>query len=55
MQMLTVKQISEEMQVHIETVRRWIKKGKLKAFNNGKAYRVKRSDLNEFIDENSNK
>lgn len=49
----TVKEISEILRIHWQTVLTYIKTGKLKALKMGKGYRVTQEDLNEFI--NSNK
>ena len=48
--LLTTEEIAELLQVHVKTVRDWISNGELKAFNLGKAYRVKESDLVEFLE-----
>jgi excisionase family DNA binding protein len=42
----TVEQISKEMQVHQESVRRWIRTNELPAEKIGKSYYVKEEDLN---------
>lgn len=50
---VTVEQLSEVFNVHPETVRRWIRSGKLKANQTGKG-RLKQisiSDLSDFLDE----
>lgn len=53
---LTVTEISERMKVSIQTVRNWIKQGKLKADKIPKGlvfeYRIKETDLQDFIDKN---
>lgn len=49
-QLLTVEQVANLMQVHVETVRVWIRRGDLVAINIGNEYRIARSDLNEFIE-----
>ena len=48
--MLKVKEVAEELNVHQETVRRWIKKGELPAFDSGRGYRISRDDLNKFVE-----
>ncbi len=50
-QLLTVEQVANIMQVHVETVRVWIRNGDLVAVNIGKEYRVTRKDLNTYIEE----
>ncbi len=41
----TVQEVAEKLSVHEETVRRWIKSGKLKAERFGRAWRIRESDL----------
>jgi len=50
-QLLTAEQISDRLQVHIETVRRWIRSGELPGLMFGRrgGYRVKEVDLQEFL------
>lgn len=48
-QLLTVEQVARQMQVHVETVRVWIRRGELIAINIGNEYRISRDDLNDFI------
>ena len=43
--MLTVEEIAEELRVHPETVRQWIRDGELIAIDISKEYRILRSDL----------
>jgi excisionase family DNA binding protein len=44
-----VQGIADELGVDVQTVRRWIQSGKLKAFKPGKEYRVREADLEEFL------
>lgn len=46
---LTLEQIADELQLHIETVRGWVRAKELPAYRVGRAYRVKRSDLDKFL------
>ena len=48
--LLKVKEVAEKLNVHKETVRRWIKKGELPAFDSGRGYRISRDDLNKFVE-----
>jgi excisionase family DNA binding protein len=50
---LTVAQIAEQLQVHEETVRRWLRDGRLRGRNFGgkSGYRVRESELIAFLDE----
>ena len=45
-----LEEVSKILQVHIETVRRYIKSGALRAAKIGKAYRVQEKDLQAFIE-----
>lgn len=51
-QLMTVQQVAERLQVHEETVRRWLRDGSLAGINfEGKTgYRVRRSDLEAFLE-----
>ena len=48
-QQLTVEEVAEELRVHPETVRQWIRESELDAFDTGRGYRISRIDLNDFI------
>ncbi len=50
--LLTVAEIADLLQVDEQTVRRWIRQGRLPAHNfGGKAgYRIQRKDLQAFLD-----
>jgi excisionase family DNA binding protein len=48
---LTLEQIAEELQIHIETVRNWVRDKKLPAYKVGRVYRVKRDDFEKFLAE----
>ncbi|HLI07871.1 MAG TPA: helix-turn-helix domain-containing protein [Ktedonobacteraceae bacterium] len=48
-QQLTVEEVAEELRVHPETVRQWIRSGELDAFDTGRGYRISRPDLEDFI------
>ncbi len=45
-----VEEIAERLLVDPQTVRRWIKSGKLKAYKPGREYRIKSTDLEEFLE-----
>ncbi len=51
----SVEEISKTLKMHEKTVQRYIREGKIKAVKVGKAWRVKESDLNAFLRENSSK
>jgi excisionase family DNA binding protein len=46
---LTLEQIAEDLHLHIETVREWVRSKQLTAYRLGRAYRVKRADLEQFL------
>ncbi len=48
---LTVEDIAEELKVPLDTVRGWIRRKELKAYRPGREYRIKREDLDKFINE----
>jgi excisionase family DNA binding protein len=47
---LTVEQVAQILQVHPFTVLKFIKQGKLKASKLGRVYRIRRSDVDSFLD-----
>jgi excisionase family DNA binding protein len=51
-EMLTAQEVAKIMKVHISTVRKWVRKKALKTVKIGiRGYRIRRSDLNRFIEE----
>ena len=48
---LTIKEITSRLKLHPNTVARYIQEGKLKGVKVGKGYRIRESDLIEFIGE----
>jgi len=49
-QLLTVNEISAILKIHINTVRRYIREKELPAAKVGRAYLVRRQDLDRFIE-----
>ncbi|MFV0516393.1 MAG: helix-turn-helix domain-containing protein [Aminipila sp.] len=49
----TVEQISELLCVHVKTIQRYIREGKLQASKIGKCWRISGHDLSKFIESNS--
>ena len=49
--MLTLKQASERLGLHINTVRRYVQKGMIPAVKFEKAVRIEEKDLEEFVKE----
>ena len=50
-QWLSVEDIAKELSVPIKTVQSWIRNKKLLAYRPGREYRVKREDLDKFLEE----
>jgi excisionase family DNA binding protein len=50
-QWLKVEDIAQELDLHVNTVRGWIRDGKLKATKVGRDYRIKRQDYEKFLQE----
>lgn len=50
-ELLDVEKVAEELEVHVDTVRKWIREKQLRAIKLGRrgGYRIRRSDLNEFL------
>lgn len=48
---LTPEQVAQILQVHPFTVLKFIKQGKLKASRLGRVYRIRRIDVEKFLDE----
>lgn len=46
---LTTEEIAAELGVHIETVRRWIRRGDLPVTRLLKFYRIRREDYEDFL------
>lgn len=46
---VTLQEIADELKLHIETVREWVRTKRLPAYKVGRDYRVKRTDLNKFL------
>lgn len=51
--LLTVAEICQRLQVHEETVRRWLRDGRLKGINLGgrSGYRIREADLAAFLEQ----
>jgi excisionase family DNA binding protein len=48
---LTVEEIAQELKMHVDTIRGWIRDGKLKATRFGRDYRIKRKDFDKFVED----
>jgi len=47
----TIKEVAELLKVSDGGVRKWLKTGKLKGIKLGRIWRIKKSDLDEFVNE----
>ena len=47
---LTTEQVAKDLQVNVQSVRKWINSGELEASQIGKGYRVSREDLRAFME-----
>jgi excisionase family DNA binding protein len=47
-------EIAKMLEVHVDTVRRWIREGKLKTKKIGRAYLIPEKELLKLIEENGN-
>ena len=54
MSMYTVYEVAETLKLDAETIRRYINSKKIRAYKIGKEWRIKESDLLEFIERQSN-
>ncbi len=54
-QWLSVEDIAKELNVPLDTVRYWIRSKRLRAYKPGKEYRVKREDLDRFLEDSTNR
>jgi excisionase family DNA binding protein len=50
MKFFTLHQIAELLQMNEQTIRRYVREGKLKAAQFGREYRVREDDLNAFYE-----
>jgi excisionase family DNA binding protein len=50
-ELLDVGKVAEELGVHVDTVRKWIREKQLRAVKLGRrgGYRIRRSDLDAFL------
>lgn len=48
---LTPQEVSDLLRISTQTVRRWIKEGRLPAYKVGRAWRIKEGDLNRWLNE----
>ena len=48
-QYLTLEQVAEALQLQVETIRRYVRAGELKAARFGRRYRVRPEELDRFV------
>ncbi|HYT35224.1 MAG TPA: helix-turn-helix domain-containing protein [Ktedonobacteraceae bacterium] len=50
-ELLNVEQVADELGVHVETIRKWIREKQLNAVSLGRrgGYRIRRSALEDFL------
>lgn len=48
---LTVEEVAGRLRVHEDTVLRWIRTKRLKAYKIGRDYRIEKTDYEEFLRE----
>lgn len=51
LELLTTSQVAAILKLHRETVKQWCVSGRLPAFKVGKAWRVRRSELQKWIEQ----
>lgn len=44
----TVEQVAESLQVHLDTVRRWLRTGQLQGLKIGRVWRISESELSKL-------
>lgn len=52
---LSVQQVADVLSVHLNTVKRLIARGELKAFKVGRALRIDKVDLRQYLDTSKGK
>lgn len=48
-ELLTVAQVADELQVTAQTIRNWIEQGVVPALRIGRAYRIRRDDVDKLL------
>ena len=51
----TMQEVSEILKCHLQTVKNWVYSGKLKSVKIAELRRIKKDDLEEFINDTTNK
>lgn len=48
-EILTIEETASLLKVSTATIRRWIKRGRIKAFRAGREYRIRKMDIEELF------
>jgi excisionase family DNA binding protein len=48
--LLTIAEVADRLQIHIVTARRWLREKRFPAYKLGREWRVKESELTEFLE-----
>lgn len=51
-ELFTVQEVADKLKIHVQTVRKWIKEGKIKALKLGSDWRVTEQSISEFLKSN---
>lgn len=54
-EIMTIEQTAEYLQLGVKTIRRMIDEGELKASKIRNNWRIRKSDIDEYLDQNANK
>jgi excisionase family DNA binding protein len=54
-QWYTLKEIAEKFKVTVQTIRNWIRQGKIRAIKLGGNWRISQSEVDNFTEESSKK
>jgi excisionase family DNA binding protein len=49
-EMLTLGEVAKRLKVSVKTIRRWLQDGRLTGFKMGKLWRVKETELESFVE-----
>ena len=52
--MFTVEQVAAQLNLSVNTIRRYVKSGMIRGSKLGKSWRISAKQVQEFIDRNSN-
>lgn len=48
---LTLEEVARELKIHRETIRRYVREGKMKAIKLDRVWRVEEKDFRDFLDQ----